>query len=594
MSKYPRLFSISVSVNPDSSIDRVEKIVWEEINKMKREPVTEYELQRAKNRYKFTQVAEYVRNSDIAMRISAWECYYGWDYYDKFYKAVLNVTAEDIMRVMNKYFDERAVTVGYLLPSERESIEQTEEEIEEPGGYEQFYYSDFIENRTIEVTENTLDDIIRPRRIAPLVKTAKLKNGIKVYTIENKLVPTIVVAGVVETGIMPEEIEGKAGISAILADVMNRGPLGLNYEEYVDTLSFYPISIVVRGNYRGFSFEGYSHIDNKEKMVDMLFNVIAKPRFDSAEINLVKDKHIALAKRRFVGTKVKAFYYMFDKIFDGHEYSKNKATVETISRITAEDVIKHYRKYIRPDRITLVVVGNMKHDEMLKLVKRYFEAWRNPESAAPIRPVSSVKIFKEREVKVFTDSGYTECTINIGFVPRNDVDPGEEEAVDILNYILAGNALTSRMGVELRDKQGLIYGMRSQLWFTRDKIGYWKFNTKTAPENVEKVIKGIFSEIKKLLENGVTEDELIKAKKRKLGLLPLYIETPEDVASIVINSVINKVSLEDFDKKYDRIKAVTVEDVMRVARKYLTLDKFIVVIDGPITEGKIKNLLGQI
>lgn len=618
ISKYPRLFTISIQVNPDSNVDRIEKIVWEEIEKMKRELVSDYELQKAKNRYKFTEASEYIKNSDIGMRLSTWECYYGWDYYNNFYNMVLNVAREDIQRVMNEYFKESAVTVGYLLPKEKKSIKFEDEETEdfEPNAGRLlelsiiededkfFYQGDFgiflLEGLSptgslgpLRGSEFIVDtfDIVKPKPISPKVKKAKLKNGITVYTIENKLAPTLVVTGIIEAGIIPDEIEGKAGIASILADVMNRGPASMSYDEYVEKLSFYPISISVRGNYRGFSFEGYSLTENSDQMLKMLVEVLTNPRMDTAEINLIKNKHRTVAKNRFTGTKVKAFYYMFDKIFRDHEYSKNKITPETIEKISTEDIFKLYESYIRPDRTTLIVVGNMKHKDMLSLVKRYFEKWQAKGKPLPLRLVSNVKELNYREMKVFPDSEYTECTINLGFAPYNNIGKDEEEAVEILNYILAQSALTSRIGVELRDKQGLIYMIRSQLWQTRDGIGYWKLNTKTAPENVDKVIKGIFAEIKKLLEEGITDEELFNAKRRMLGLLPLYAETPLDVASVVARSLIEKVPLEEFDKKYEKILKVSKEDVMKVARKYLTLDKFIVVVDGPITQEKLQELI---
>ena len=71
---------------------------------------------------------------------------------------------------------------------------------------------------------------------------------------------------------------------------------------------------------------------------------------------------------------------------------------------------------------------------------------------------------KDRELTAFPEKDYTECTINIGFAPLNTVDPNEREAFNMLNAILASSALTSRIGVELRDKQGLIYGLKSELW----------------------------------------------------------------------------------------------------------------------------------
>lgn len=80
MSKDPTLFQISARVKPDSSVDKVEKLIWEEIELMKNEPVGDNELQKIKNRYKFNQVTSFMKNADIGSRISNYETYYGGDF----------------------------------------------------------------------------------------------------------------------------------------------------------------------------------------------------------------------------------------------------------------------------------------------------------------------------------------------------------------------------------------------------------------------------------------------------------------------------------------------------------------------------------
>jgi zinc protease len=234
--------------------------------------------------------------------------------------------------------------------------------------------------------------------------------------------------------------------------------------------------------------------------------------------------------------------------------------------------------------MTLVMMGDMTPDEMRDLADAHFGGWTNDTSPPPIAEPEPVTPLKAREAKAFTETDYTECTINLGFTPANGIDPDEEETVAVLNSILASSALTSRMGVELRDKQGLIYGIKSELWSPRDRIGYWKFNTKTAPKNVEKVLAGIFGETRKLLSGGVTAEELARAKSRQLGLLPLLVETPDDIASRVFELLNDRLPFDHFDRKADRINAVTADDVLRVARRYLTPDRYVLVVDGPIDQ----------
>jgi zinc protease len=240
------------------------------------------------------------------------------------------------------------------------------------------------------------------------------------------------------------------------------------------------------------------------------------------------------------------------------------------------------------------MIGDMTIDEMKALANKHFGNWKNQFEAPKIIDTPPVNGFKIKEIKVFPEKDYTECTINIGFSPFNNINSDEDEIVAVLNYILAGSALTSRMGIELRDKQGLIYGIKSELWKRSDKIGYWKFNTKTGPQNVEKVITGIFKEIKKLFDDGITDTEIESAKNRQLGLLPFYVETPDDAAQIAFNAMKEKEPFDHFDHKAERILKITKDDIMRIAKKYLTIDNFIIVVDGPIEENSLDHLTGTL
>lgn len=606
MGKDPVLFSISVVMKPDSNIGRAEQIVWEEIKKMQGEPVTDHELQKVKNRYRFNQVTEYTKNSAIGSRTSRYEAYFGWNVFDEFDNRLMKVTKEDIQRVMNKYFSEEQVTIGYQYPKgdkkkNKQSSEDEEKEDDETIDLKldenQFYFR--IPTEVHEVidylSKEDFDDIIRPKPIAPLVKSTKLDNGITLYTIENHLSPSIFIGGIIETGLIPEAIEGQSpGIANLLTQVMNRGPENINYEEFAERLAFVPYSFSASGSYRRFSFQGYSLIQDADEMVKTGFDLSTKPRFDDKDINTLRERHIIEARNRFKRTSTKAFYYMFNKIFDDHVYSQNNSTEESLKNINKDALKDLHKKYFNPERVTLVMVGDMKPEEMKAFANKYFGMWKTKMKSAPIKEIPPVKELKGKEIKVFPEKDYTQCTINIGFAPFNDVDPDDEDAVNVLNYILASSALTSRMGIELRDKQGLIYGIKSELWSTSDNIGYWKFNTKTAPKNVEKVITGIFTEIKKLLKDGVTDQEIKSARQRLLGLLPLYIETPDDIASRVFEMLINKEPLDRFDKKADRILSVTAYDVLRVTKKYFTLDRFVIVVDGPIEENSLDHLLEKL
>lgn len=602
ISKDPTIFQISATIKPDSSIDKVEKLIWDEIDLMKKETVTDHELQKAKNRFRFNQETNYTKNSEIGSRMSSYEAYYGWDYLDEFNCKVQTVSKEDIISVMKKYFNQDQVTIGYAYPKGGgKALKETQEEEKSDtqnifNNEDVFYYqSHDFQNELLKNLSAPEDEIVKPKPIAPLIKTLKLKNGITLHAIENHLVPSVTVVGTIETGFIPENLEGKKpGVVALLADVMNRGTKELPYEQFSERLAFVPFSFSVGGSYKSFYFQGNSLIGNSDEMMKIGYDMVTDPALSEKEIEKMRPRHVVQAKNRLKSTALKAFYYMYNTIFEGHPLTKYNSTEQSINSITKDDLASLYKKYFQPKNTTLLMVGDMTAEKMKDLANKYFGNWKNDsESFRPIRS-PRVKELMRKSIKVFPEKDNTECTIDIGFAPYNNVNSNEQEIMDVMNYILAGSALTSRMGVELRDKQGLVYGIKSEPWSISDGTGYWKFNTKTAPKNTTKVITGIFDEIKKFLEDGITDEELTTSKNRQLGLLPFFVETPDDVASRVFELLQDKKPFNYYDKKAERIQKISKEDVMRIAKKYFTLDRFVIVVDGPIEEHSLDNLVEQL
>ena len=375
---------------------------------------------------------------------------------------------------------------------------------------------------------------------------------------------------------------------------MNRGTKKHPYAELSERMAFVPFQFVPSGGAKGFGFSGYSLIEDVDEMMETGREIVLEPAFDNEQIEKVRETQARQAKTRFQKTEMQAFYSMFNHLFEGHPLSQTYSTEESIKNITKEDLIALHKKYLRPENLTMYMVGDKTPEEMKVLANKYFGQWKAEGEKFEISVTPPVKPLTDKSLKVFTENDATECTVNIGFAPFNNIPPEEGEALSALNYILAGSALTSRMGIELRDKQGLIYGIKSELWVKGDNIGYWKFNTKTAPKNTEKVISGIFSEIRKLLDGGITDEELKAAKNRQLGLLPFYVESAGDVSNIAIDLVNKKLPFEFFDKKTDRIVSLTKEDLMKVARKYFTLDHFVIVVDGPIEEHSLDHLINKL
>jgi predicted Zn-dependent peptidase len=138
------------------------------------------------------------------------------------------------------------------------------------------------------------------------------------------------------------------------------------------------------------------------------------------------------------------------------------------------------------------------------------------------------------------------------------------------------------MGKKLRDEQGLSYGIKSNLWI-RNYGGYWNIRSNLERENLSRMIRGIFYEIELVQREGVTEEELEKAKARKLALLPLATRTADDIGSIIYEQLQEHKPLDHFDRRREAIMAVTREDIQRVANTYFDTENYIIAVSGNIS-----------
>lgn len=599
LSKDPDLFNLNIKLKKAENLDTVKAIIEAEIVRMQNEPVSEKELQRTKNNYRFAEETSIFKNSDIGSRISSWEAYFGYELKEKFDDDVMKVTPDDIMRVMKKYFNPGKATIGLMLPDKqakqnKETADQEEESDKDGVNPEVFYYKYPCPVSNARESGND-GEILRPRKIAPLVKEAKLSNGIKVCTIENHMAKTISINGAIKTGLLPEEMtDKKYGIGTLLASVMNRGTIKEDANTLAERLSYIPISFSISGGSKMFSFDGFSLTKDADEMFRTGFEILTQPRFDDQEVAKARESFKQGMNDTYGTTSFEAFQYMYKQVYHDHPFSIIYAKKQSDAEITKQDLISMHKKYIRPELTTIYIMGDMTHKEMVKLAEKYFGKWKSNAPMFKTIGVPETQPLKGKELKVFTENSYKQCTINFGFSASHDLSFEEEETVDILNYILASSALTSRIGIELRDKQGMIYGFKSELHSQEPGMGYWKMSTKTAPKNAGKVISVVIKQIKKLIESGITDEELQNAKNHYTGLLPFLIETPDDIAGIVIGSGMKNKPLSLFDNRADRILAVTKEDVMRVAKKYLTADKWVICVDGPIESNSLDNLMNEL
>ena len=519
--------------------------------------------------------------SGIGGKLSRYETLVGWKYKDKWPEELKAVTKADIQRVMNTYFAPEKVTVGYLLPdtskkarrqlARKKHRKKLSSDVPEGHGRQTLPTA---ENETVH-----LNDIIRPRPVAGRIHRFTLKNGIQVYAIEDHTVPAFRLHGLIDTGNMPEEAKIH-GLANFFGKMMNRGTKKHTFEQLSKMKSFIPVSWQVQAHNGMILFNGFSLHEDVDSLFRIGKEILFEPAFPEKEIARVRKSSISLLKSAEKGTGWKTSIFLFSNVYKNHPYGwMAGGTPESLKKITRADLLAIHKKYIRPERTRLIVLSDFSMKELKKLLNREFGHWKNrtPFTAQPFPPVPPTR---GKTVKAFPMSGKKQVDVKMGFRWVAKSDPNYD-ALDVLNDILGGSTLTSRLGVTIRDKMGLTYGITTKAR-TRKMGGIWFLTAKTEPRHVRKLIRESLKIMKDVQEHGITETELRKTKSFDLRILPMLVETPGDILNLVTDMVKYGQPLTYFDTYYDRIMGLTVPQIDRLAKQYINTQNYVLTVAGDV------------
>ncbi len=265
------------------------------------------------------------------------------------------------------------------------------------------------------------------------------------------------------------------------------------------------------------------------------------------------------------------------EVFQGHPYEKQQTgTIEGLEKIRREDVIRFYETYYRPDRAALVIVGDITADRVFRLCREHLESWRPSGKPLPIvqppRPVEGTRI-------TLVDMPTAQAQIMMGHVGINRTNP-DRFKLDVVNKILGGGGLYTRLAEEVRVKRGLTYGIYSY-FARREYTGEFMVSTFTKAESARETIEVCLDELRRIRREPVSAEELEAAKMSLIGSHPLGYEQYEDIAQTLVHMNFYGLPMSDVTQYADQISAVSRTDVREAARKYIHPDDIVITVVGP-------------
>jgi zinc protease len=307
----------------------------------------------------------------------------------------------------------------------------------------------------------------------------------------------------------------------------------------------------------------------------MLSDMARHPAFAPEEIarqrqQLVSSLQVSLEDPDFIANAV------FDRLVYGfHPYGlPQSGTPDTLASIMRNDLVAFHQKYFVPNNGILAIVGDISPEDAFAAVRRVFGDWQRrdilpPAYTEPPSPTRRVVIVNK------PDSVQTEVRVgNIG-IPRNHPD---YMAVNLAIRILGGEG-SNRLHQVLRTARGLTYGAQAN-FDTFKESGDFEAETNTRTAATGEVLRLIVDEFWHLQRDRVSERELSDAKAYLTGSFPLTIETPNAIATQIVNVLFYGLPVGDLQNFRERVNAVTVDDIQRVAKLYLKPDRLSVVLVG--------------
>lgn len=399
---------------------------------------------------------------------------------------------------------------------------------------------------------------------------SKLKNNIEYIYKKNNNTPRIAVC----LNISVNEPEEKAGIYSLMARLLLQGTKNYNSEQLANEFEKYAIdfSSELFPNYLRLKFVCLN--EDFSKAIELMNEVITNSTFEEFDKERLKLTGEITAELDSPRTTAMDAYCR--AMFDGHYYGNSMTKIlETIDNITKEDVINAFNNLINNSRKCLAIVGALPKEEVLPLVENTLG--NLPASIESKFNISKPELTEKKDVENIR-SDLNQAHIIKGWSVQTY---GEEDypALILLNIILGACGLSSRLFLELRDKKGLAYVVRSS-YETYMLTGNFMIYIATEPKNIEVSLNGFNEEIEKIKTIPVSEKELDDAKNNFIGKCAFLDETNLQQACIYAKYGVVGYGFDYTDKVKEKVKEVTAEQILHCAQKYFT-DKYVLSIIKP-------------
>jgi len=415
--------------------------------------------------------------------------------------------------------------------------------------------------------------VTTPARAAVDIQPVTSPGGFEAWLVEEHSIPFVALELRFKGG-AALDLPGKKGATNLMVGLLEEGTGDLDARGFARE---------VEGLAASFEYDVYDDAvtvsarfltENQDEALALLRGSLVAPRFDEDAVERVRGQVLSAIRSDLKSPRDIASQAMSELLYGDHPYALPlMGTLDSVEALSRDDLVTAHQNSLTRDRVYVSAVGDITADELSALLDSLLADL--PEATVPLPGPASLNLPGGTEVVEF-ETPQSVALFAQGGIEREDPD---FFPAFILDLIIGGGSFESRLMEEVREKRGLTYGVYSFL-ADKDQAKLWMGSVASANDRVAQAVSVIRDEWSKAAEQGVTAEELQDAKTYLTGAYPLRFDSNASIANIMVAMQMDNMPIDYIATRNDRVNAVTLEDINRVAKRLLDPEALTFVVVG--------------
>jgi zinc protease len=577
------VFQITATARPQKTLNEIEQEINIEIERIKKEPPTADEVARAFSRLEASSIFGLQTVQNKADQLNSNATFFGKpDVFQQQLDEYRKVTPADVQRVANAYLNANHLVMSIVPRKEKATSQQgTAANTPTSASKKKEEKQDYSRNLPKAGPD--------PKFSLPAVEKQKLSNGLEVWLVRQPELPIVSMNMVFKSGGTVEPAE-KTGLASFTSSLLNSGTKNRSAIDISNQLADLGASLGSGSGWDSASVSMQTLTKNLDKALDIYSDVILNATFPDKEFeNFRRRTLVGLQQRKDNANAIASIAYSSLLYGKNHPYGRSMGGDETsVKSLKQSDIENFYETYYRPNNAVLIVAGDTNMNTLKPKLEKAFANWKP--ANIPTTNFPEIKAFERPGIYLIDKPGAAQSVIMIGQVgvPRDNPD---YYALQVMNSILGGGG-SARLFMNLREDKGYTYGAYSGFAYRRGagpftaSAGVQTAVTKESVIEFMKEINGIRGAI------PISKAEFEANKQSLIRSFPGDFETNGQIANQFAGLVTYNLPDSYFNEYIRNINAVTMEDINRVANKYLTPDKMAILVvgDKAVVEPKLREI----